>query len=95
MELIMPHSRLSAEEIDRLGQQLYDTTIRGQVETEENIGKIVSIDVETGDYAIAEDPLTASRLLRQKHPDAAILGLRIGYDAVYAVGGSVTRIAPE
>ena len=87
----MPHSRLSPEEIDRRGAELYESSIRSHIETEENIGKIVSIDVETGEYAVADDPLAASAVLRQKHPDAAIFGLRIGYNAVYAVGGSITR----
>jgi len=87
----MPHPRLSDREIDRRGQELYENRIRAQVETEENIGRIVSLDVETGDYAVADDPLKASEILRRKHPDAAIFGLRIGYDAMYAVGGSIER----
>lgn len=87
----MIHPRLSDDEIGRRGQELYESIIRERVETEANIGKIVSIDVETGEYAVADDPLSASASLRAKHPDAAIFGVRIGYDAVYAVGGSLTR----
>jgi hypothetical protein len=90
-DLQVPHTRLSGEEIDRRGQELYETRIRAEVETAENIGKIVSIDVETGEYAVADDPLAASAILRQKHADAAIAGFRIGYNAVYAVGGSIER----
>ena len=56
-----------------------------------NIGKIVSIDVNSGDYEVDADLLTAGDRLLARHPDAAIWGERIGYDAVYAVGGALTR----
>lgn len=86
----MPHSRLSGEEIDRRGQDLYEHTIRARVEEAANIGKQIVIDVETGEYDIDDDGLLASKRLMSKHPDAALYGLRIGYDAVYAIGGVVT-----
>ena len=38
----MPHPRFSGEEIVQRGEDLYDHSIRDIVETEENIGKIVS-----------------------------------------------------
>ncbi len=86
----MPHSRISSEEIDRRGRELYEHAIRGQVEITENIGKQIVIDIETGEYAIDENGLKASRLLMAKHPDAALYGLRIGYNAVYTIGGVLT-----
>ena len=86
----MPHARLSNEEIDRRGQELYDSKIRAQVETPENIGKQIVMDVETGEYEIDEAGLQASRRLMAKHPDAALYGLRIGYNAVYTIGGVLT-----
>jgi hypothetical protein len=87
----MPHSRLSDEEIDKRGQDLYDEAIRDKVETPDNIGKQIVIDVETGDYEIDEDGLEASMRLLSRNPDAALLGLRIGFNAVYAIGGVLTR----
>lgn len=87
----MGHPRFSGEEIERRGQEIYEHRLRDLVETEDNIGKIISIDIETGDYAIAEDLIAAGRLLQAKHPDAAIYGKRIGYTAVYSLGGSLIR----
>jgi len=87
----MPHSRFSGEEIARRGDDIYEQVLRAKIETEENIGKIVSIDIETGDYEIDDDPLVTGRRLQAKHPDAAIFGKRIGYNAVYAIGGSIYR----
>lgn len=88
------HPRLSNKEIGRRGRELYENGIRQQVETEDNIGKIITIDVETGDYEIGNDnDFEAAYRLQAKHPDAALLGLRIGYNAVYGLGGVVERTA--
>jgi hypothetical protein len=64
-----------------------------RVETEQNIGKIISIDIETEDYEIDADPIAAGLRLKLRHPDVAMYGKRIGYDAVYAVGGTLVRTA--
>ena len=90
----MGHPRYSSEEIGQRGRTLYEQKIRPLVETEPNIGKVISIDIETGDYEIADDLITTGDRLRKKHPGAAIYGARIGYDAVYAIGsGELTRTA--
>lgn len=89
----MPHPRFSSDEIARRGQELYDGSLRAKVETEENIGKIISIDIETGDYEIDDDLILTGRRLQAKHPDAAIYGRRIGYNAVFAIGGTLVRTA--
>ena len=87
----MSHPYLSSEEIARRGKEVYERSIRSQVETEENIGKIISINVETGDYEIGDNPVVTSRRLQAKHADAAIWTERIGFNAVYAVGGTLVR----
>ena len=85
----MPHPRLHGDDIARRGETLHDEDIRVVVETEANTGKIISIDVETGEYAIGDDPVRTARKLLVQHPDAAIWTKRIGYTAVYAVGGRI------
>ncbi|XZO00771.1 MAG: addiction module protein [Microcoleus sp.] len=75
------------------GKELYEKVIRAQVETPENIGKIVSINVETGEYEIGEDLVVTSRKLQAKQANAIIWAERIGFDAVYAVGGTLVRTA--
>ena len=83
----------SWEEIGRRGQEIYESRLRTLLEVEENIGRIVSIDVESGDYEIGDDLVAAGRKLQERHPEARMYGKRIGYNAVYAVGGSLTRTA--
>ena len=87
----MSYPKLNTKEIARLGKELYEKNIRVQVETSENIGKIISINVETGDYEIGDDLIEPSLRLRARQADAALWGERIGFDAVYAVGGTLVR----
>jgi hypothetical protein len=91
----MPHPRFTREELAERGQDWYTNIIRTQVETPENLGKIISIDIETGVFAIAEDVLSAAKQLLQKRPDAALWTERIGYNAVYAIGGATMRTSNE
>ena len=91
----MGHPRFSRAEIARRGKKLYQQTLRAKAETEDNIGKIISIDIETGDYEIDADLLQAANRLRARHPGAGLWGERIGYDAVYALGGGVLTRTTE
>lgn len=87
----MPHPRIPSKIISSRGKEWYETEIRQKVETEENIGKQIVIDIETGEYEIDESGLEASLRMLKKKPEAALYGARIGYDAVYAIGGTLTR----
>ncbi|MFN6514681.1 MAG: hypothetical protein RMY29_009285 [Nostoc sp. CreGUA01] len=89
----MSYPTLDEEEIARRGKEVYETEIRAQVETAENIGKIISIDIESGDYEINEDLLITCRRLQMRHSNPILWTERIGFNAVYAVGGTLTRTA--
>jgi hypothetical protein len=80
------------ETTSRIGHEIYETQFRPTVETDENIGKLISIDINTGDYEIGERPLIAIQRLPARRPDAEIWTERIGYDAVYGVRGSIRRV---
>lgn len=45
---------LSREEVARRAKMLYEQSIRARVEAEGNIGEMVIIDIETGDFAVDE-----------------------------------------
>lgn len=89
----MGHPRFTSDEIAQRGEALYEGSIRSRVEAEPNIGKILSIDIETGAYELGDDPVATSRRLQARHSDAAIWTKRVGYDAVYAIGGTRTRVS--
>lgn len=82
--------RYSMEEHVRRGEEIYEQQVRPQVEAE-NVGKIVAIDIETGDYAVAESVLSASNNLLARLPDAQIWCVRIGYSAVHRFGPRMAR----
>lgn len=68
--------------------------IRSQIETPENIGKLILFDLNSGDYEIADDQLgfVAGAVVRQRHPDAKVFCLRIGYEAVCSFDGGLERL---
>jgi hypothetical protein len=74
------------EEVARRGDELYDRVI-SQEEKEQHKGRIAAIDIETGDYEIDDDELTASDRLLARHPVAEIWFVRIGDRAVHRLGG--------
>ena len=84
----MPAVQYAPGEIARIGKELYERDIRAQVETEENLGKILVLDIESGDYVIDDDHLTAMRRAHAEHPGGAYSHLRIGYPALGRMGGS-------
>jgi peptide subunit release factor RF-3 len=77
--------RYSKEELARRGQELYESGIRQQVETG-NEGKIVAINIETGEYEVGETVIAATNRLFERNPDAQPFGIRIGHRAVYHFG---------
>jgi outer membrane protein assembly factor BamB len=77
--------RYSKEEFAQRGDRLYQTQIKSQVETG-NDGKIVAIDIETGDFELANDTITASNRLLERNPDAQIWRVRIGHKGVHRFG---------
>lgn len=79
--------RYSKEEFARRGQAIYEKRVRPQVE-EGNRGKIVAIDVETGEFEVGEDTLAACDQLLARCPDAQPWLVRIGRRAVHRFGCS-------
>jgi hypothetical protein len=82
--------RYSKEEFAQRGDALYESQIRSQVE-EENHGKIVAIDIETGAFEIAEAPRIAVDRLYDRYPDAQPWVIRIGHRAVFRIGSQSLR----
>lgn len=85
----MPETQSSEEEMDQHAQDLYDNQIRPLVETEENTGKLIVLDAETGEYEMDSraNSLAMTRRMLAKHSNPILYQFRIGYDAVDAFGG--------
>ena len=79
-----PPEPAELKEIARRGWELYEQSIRAQVEPQ-YIGKFMSIDIDTGEYAISDDPLVAALQLIDKNPAVRCYGVRIGFRAMYKI----------
>ena len=77
--------RSSAEEVARRGDEIYERTIRAQVEATHH-GKVVAIDIETGAYAVDDNALAAARCLRAQYPEAEVWFVRVGHRALHHIG---------
>ena len=83
----MSYSDWTAEEIGTLGEEIYRTQIRDKVDPKHK-GMFLVLDIETGDYEIADEDLEATKRLLAKNPKAMTYGVRIGYPATHGIGFS-------
>lgn len=91
----MPTERFQPGDIALRGNAWYDNSLRALVETDENIGKIITIDVETGNYELSDRRGSTEAIdkLLSKNPGTQVLQKRIGYPAVDSFGG--IRLMPS
>jgi hypothetical protein len=82
-------------DVAKRAYQIYEDGIRQKVETEENIGKMVIINFETGDYEVDETGLHAAKNLQAKSPYARLFGIRIGYNVAASLGGVMERVSSD
>lgn len=67
--------------VAKVGEAMYEK-MRAEMEAN-HWGKMVVIDVNTGDYEIADDDLTATTRLFERRPNAVSWGELVGYPAPY------------
>ncbi len=79
--------RYSKKESARRGQEIYEESVRRLVEEGDN-GKIVAIDIESGEFAVADDTVAASDQLLARCHEAQTWFVRIGHRAVHRFGHS-------
>lgn len=72
------------EEIVQRGREIYERDIRSQVEPG-NTGRVVAIDVRTGEFELADDAITSASRLRVRIPEAAVFVLRVGYPTLHRI----------
>ena len=56
----------------------------------EHKGQVVVIDVNSGDYEIADKHMTAATRLRERQPEAYTWAERVGFPGVYRLGFRAT-----
>jgi hypothetical protein len=81
------------EEVAGRAKQFYENGIRQEVEHGENIGQMIVIDAETGEYGIDPSGVETAMKLKEKNPIARLFTIRIGYDVAVVFGGEMERVA--
>lgn len=71
-------TQYSAEELAQRGQEIYEREIRPHVEAD-HYGKVVAIDVRTGEYELGDDAISTTSRLRLRQPEAEIWLVRVGH----------------
>ena len=89
--MVVRQPRYSKEEFAQRGDRWYETEIRQKVEAG-NHGKIVAIDIETGDFEVDACEIAACNRLEARHPDAQIWIVRVGSRHVRRFGGQTKKI---
>lgn len=77
--------RRSREEVARRGDEIYEREVLPRLKPEDK-GKLVLIDVESGDWEIDRKELAASDRLRARKPEAQVWMRRVGYSYVHRFG---------
>ena len=84
----MPYSDYPHGTIAARGEEIYHQ-LREKIEPKHK-GKFLTIDIETGDYEIDADEVASSMRLVEKHPEAVIYCLRIGFPAAHRIGFKIS-----
>jgi hypothetical protein len=85
----------TVEEVATRAKKLYADKIRAIVEQEDNIGKMVVIDAQTGEYAVDRSGIHSAIALKAKNPNARLFTIRIGYDVAVSFGGNIERVTND
>lgn len=85
----MAEHRHTATETVRRGKEIYEKSIREEVEDVHD-GRFLVVDVTTGGYEVADDELTAFDRAREKNPEGVFYLLRVGREAAHRIGGRLS-----
>lgn len=79
---------LTLDAVGEKAEAMYEANLRAHVETEDNIGKLLLLDTETGRHVIGTSRIDLARQLNAQRPEA-VCTFRIGYPAVSSLGGAL------
>lgn len=71
------------------GRELYERELSAFVEqSPANTGKLLALDVDTGDYCIGQTSFAAVRDLKSRRPGATVHVIRVGSPTAVRIGAS-------
>ena len=88
--MIVRRPRYSKEEFARRGDEIYEQDVKPKVGPQD-YGKFVAIDIETRQWEMDADEMTADERLLSRVPDAQMWATRVGLGYLYRFGGASLR----
>jgi hypothetical protein len=82
--------RYTKEEFAQRGDTLYESAVRPHLKPEDE-GRFVALDIDTSEWEIDNDDLSACNRLRSRFPEAQIWMVRVGSRYVHRFGGRKER----
>lgn len=92
MRVVEVPKDLDKEAFAKKAQAIYDQKHREQMEATAR-GKVVAIEVESGEVFIGYTALEAAMKGRMKFPDKFFYFIRVGYPAVHCLTGTGKRVS--
>lgn len=83
-----------AEEIARLGEEIYARDIFAEEFEAEHEGEFLVVDVTTGSYELDESDVVASDRALAKNPHALLYFMRVGRPSAYRIGVRLSSTKP-
>ena len=74
---------VSTKKLAEVGQRIYDERLRKKLEPR-YAGKIVTIEVDSGDYFVGDTLREAIQKARKRYPEEVFYSVKVGYPAVYS-----------
>jgi hypothetical protein len=81
------------EQVALVAESIYDRSVRSTIETAENLGQFLTLEVETGNYCLASNMVDSILPLKQQYPLGRLFTLRVGYPTAASFGGLDDPIA--
>ena len=82
--LTIPVDRITPGLAAEIGKAIYDDKIKDTLGPEHK-GKVVVIDIKSGDYEIGDDDMEATERLLERRTDADTWAKRVGCPALYEI----------
>lgn len=76
-------------EVVQRGQLWYAQQIRGAIDEVQDKGKLLVINVETGEYELDADDVIAAKRAKARFGNAALFTMRVGYPTAYRLGARI------
>jgi hypothetical protein len=76
--MVVQRRQSTRQRVARLGRAMYAKRVRRRVRGERK-GRVVALDVHSGDFEVGDSVLEAAERLLERRPDAEVWLERVGY----------------